>query len=135
MSATGNEIEARHQLVKPIGTIPKSSTRIHGIDNETVASKPDIKTVLPRFLDFIKDRILVGHNIADFDNRVLERDLKPLNRGLSNPYYDTFATARRLYPRESCSLEALANKFKIRYDTMHRAIEDVHGLPTKYLRN
>ena len=124
LSATGNEIEARHQLVKPIGTIPKSSTRIHGIDNETVASKPDIKTVLPRFLDFIKDRILVGHNIADFDNRVLERDLKPLNRGLSNPYYDTFATARRLYPRETCSLEALANKLNIRYDTMHRAIED-----------
>ena len=124
LSATGNEIEVRHQLIKPIGTIPKSSTRIHGIDNETVAGKPDIETVLPRFLDFIKDRILVGHNIADFDNRVLERDLKPLNRGLSNPYYDTFATAQRLYPRETCSLEALANKFNIRYDTVHRAVED-----------
>ena len=124
LSAIGSELGVRHQLVKPTGRIPKSSTCIHGIDNETVANKPDIETVLPRFLDFIKDRILIGHNIADFDNRVLERDLKSLNRGLSNPYYDTFATARRLYPRESCSLEALASKFNIKYDTMHRAIED-----------
>ncbi len=126
LSAIGSELESYHQLVKPTGRIPQSSTRIHGIDNETVANEPDIETVLPQFLSFIQDRILIGHNIADFDNLVLERNLgRYLKQGLSNPYYDTLATAQRLYPRESCNLGALATKFKIEYDIMHRAIEDV----------
>ena len=130
MSAIGSELERYYQLVKPTGRIPKSSTRIHNINNETVANEPDIETVLPQFLSFIQDRILIGHNIAEFDNLVLERDLgRYLKRGLSNPYYDTLTTAQRLYPRESCSLEALATKFKIEHDTMHRAIEDVCGQP------
>ena len=126
LSAIGSELERYYQLVKPTGRIPKSSTRIHNINNETVANEPGIETVLPQFLSFIQDRILIGHNIAEFDNLVLERDLgRYLKRGLSNPYYDTLTTAQRLYPRESCSLEALATKFKIEHDTMHRAIEDV----------
>ena len=126
LSTIGTELERYYQLVKPTGRIPKSSTAIHKIDNETVANEPGIEIVLPQFLSFIQDRILIGHNITDFDNLVLERDLgRYLKRGLSNPYYDTLATAQRLYPRESCSLEALAAKFSIEYDTMHRAIEDV----------
>ncbi len=126
LSAIGSDLESYHQLVKPTGRIPRSSTRIHGIDNETVANEPGIEIVLPQFLSFIQDRILIGHNIAEFDNPVLERDLgRYLKHGLSNPYYDTLTTAQRLYPRESCSLEALSTKFKIEHDTMHRAIEDV----------
>jgi superfamily I DNA/RNA helicase len=126
LSAIGSELERYYQLVKPPHSIPKMSTQIHGIDNETVANEPDIETVLPRFLSFIRDGILIGHNVAEFDNLVLERDLgRYLGRGLSNPYYDTFVTAQRLYPRESCNLEALASKFNIQHDQMHRAIEDV----------
>ena len=56
---------------------------------------------------------------------VLERDLRRLDVGLSNPCYDTLVTAQRLYPRESRNLEALSEKFGIEHDTMHRAIEDV----------
>ena len=82
--------------------------------------------MLPQFLSLIKDRILIGHNIADFDNPVLDHHLKKyLKRGLSNPYYDTLVTARRLYPRESYKLETLADKFEIEHGDMHRAFEDV----------
>ena len=126
LSAVGSKIQSYHQYVKPTGRIPQSSTRIHNINNETVANEPGIETVLPKFLSFIQDRILIGHNIANFDNPVLERDLgRYLKCGLPNPSYDTLATAQRLYPRESCSLEALATKFGIEHGTMHRAHEDV----------
>ena len=102
------------KYVKPPHQIPKSSTQINKINNETVENKPGIETVLPKFLSFIQDRILIGHNIAEFDKLVLDKDLKRCSEpALSNPYYDTLVTARRLYPRESCSLEALANKFNI----------------------
>ena len=126
LSAIGSKVQSYHQYVKPTGRIPQSSTNIHGIDNETVANEPGIEIVLPQFLSFVQDRILIGHNIAEFDNLVLERDLgRYLKHGLSNPYYDTLATARRLYPRESCSLESLATKFNIKHGAMHQAIEDV----------
>ena len=126
LSRIGSELERYHQYVKPPYPIPQSSTRIHGIDNETVKDEPSIESVLPELLGFIQDRILIGHNVFEFDNVVLDRNLKKyLDRTLSNPYYDTLETARRLYPRESCRLEALAEKFNIEHDTMHRAIEDV----------
>ena len=131
LSILGTEVERYHQYVKPSRAIPAASTRVHGIDNETVKDAPSIEAVLPGFLGFIQNRILVGHNVIEFDNVVLERDLRRLDIGLSNPCYDTLVTAQRLYPRESCNLEALSEKFGIEHDTMHRAIEDIqvnHGV-------
>ena len=125
LSIIGTDVEHYHQYVKPSRAIPAASTRIHGIDNETVKDAPSIEVVLPGFLSFIQDRILVGHNVIEFDNMVLERDLRRLDIGLSNPCYDTLVTAQRLYPRESCNLEALSEKFGVKHDKLHRAIEDI----------
>ena len=44
---------------------------------------------------------------------------------LTNPYYDTLVTARRLLPRQRRGIEALAEKFGIKHNTLHRAMEDV----------
>ena len=124
VSAIKDELKDYNQFVKPPHKIPKSSTQINKIDDEKVAAEPVIEKVLSKFLSFIQGRILIGHNIAEFDKPVLDKDLKRcLQQELSNPYYDTLVTARRLYPRESCSLEALANKFNITPPT-HDAFED-----------
>ena len=49
----------------------------------TVKDAPSIEMVLPEFCGFIQDRILIGHNVAEYDNPILERDLKDyLKRGL-----------------------------------------------------
>ena len=126
MSAIENELKDYHQRVKPPGRIPKSATDIHRIDNEMVANELDIETVLPDFLGLIQNRILIGHNIINFDNPVLDRHLRQyLKEGLSNPYYDTLATAECLYPRQRHNLETLADKFEIEHGDMHQAYEDV----------
>ncbi|MBM3234934.1 hypothetical protein FJZ31_01415, partial [Candidatus Poribacteria bacterium] len=126
LDAKGAGIRHYHQLVNPKIPIPKSSTRIHGIDDRTVENKLSIEAVLPDFLNFIGDSILIGHNIDEFDNKVIDREMgKHLGRGLSNPFYDTYLTAQRLYPRENCKLEALADKFGIEHEELHHAIEDV----------
>ncbi|MFQ6039694.1 MAG: UvrD-helicase domain-containing protein, partial [Candidatus Poribacteria bacterium] len=127
LDATGSGVRHYHQFVNPRIPIPKSSTRIHGINDKTVENKPSIEAVLPEFLNFIGDSILIGHNIEEFDNRVIDREMgKHLEgRGLSNPFYDTYSTARRLYPRENCKLEALADKFGVEHEDLHHALEDV----------
>ena len=127
LSPIGDEVERYYRLVRPPGGhIPRSATRIHGIDTETVKPAPGIEMVLPEFLGFIQDRILIGHNVAEYDNPILARDLRRyLKRDLSAPHYDTLATARRLFPRQRCSMGALAEKFEIEHGRLHNALEDV----------
>ncbi|MCG9126142.1 UvrD-helicase domain-containing protein [Candidatus Poribacteria bacterium] len=127
LNGIGEKIDDYHRLVKPPGgDIPPSATKIHGIRKEDVENEPSIETILPEFCNFIGDSILVGHNIAQYDNLILERDMKDiLSRGLSNPYYDTLITARRLLRRQRRGIEALVEKFGIAHNTLHRAMEDV----------
>lgn len=127
LSAIGDEVERYYRLVRPPGGhIPRSATRIHGVDTETVKTSPGIEMVLPEFLGFIQNRILIGHNVAEYDNPILARDLRRyLERDLSAPHYDTLVTARRLFPRQRCSISALAEKFEIEHGRLHSAREDV----------
>ena len=127
LSAIGDEVERYYCLVKPPGGhIPRSATRIHQIDAETVKDSPGIELVLPEFFGFIQNRILIGHNVAEYDNPILERDLRRyLKTELSAPHYDTLVTARRLFPRQRCSMGALAEKFEIEHGRLHGALEDV----------
>ena len=127
LSAIGDEVERYYCLVKPPGGhIPRAATRIHQIDAETVKNAPGIELVLPEFSGFIQGRILIGHNVAEYDNPILARDLRRyLKRDLSAPHYDTLATARRLFPRQRCSIGALAEKFEIEHGRLHGALEDV----------
>ena len=128
LSPIGDEVERYHCLVRPPGGyIPRAATRIHQIDAETVKNAPGIEIVLPEFSGFIQDRILIGHNVSEYDNPILARDLRRcLKIELSAPHYDTLVTARRLFfPRQRCSIGALAEKFEIEYDRLHNALEDV----------
>lgn len=115
-----------YTLIKPKRPIPKSSTDIHGIRNEDVEGQPGIEEVLGPFLDFIEDNILVGHNIVEFDNKIISKYIveyleKP---ELQNGSYDTLYVAKRLYPLENYKLEILADKFGISHGDLHRAEAD-----------
>ena len=127
LNVIGDEVEEFYRLVKPPGGyIPDSVTKVHGISSEDVIDAPSIEMVLPEFCSFIQDRILIGHNVARYDNPILERDLQTyLKRNLLNPHYDTLVTARRLLPRQRRGIEALAEKFGIEHKKLHRAMEDV----------
>ena len=68
------------------GHIPQSATRIHGVDTETVKTSPGIEMVLPEFLGFIQNRILIGHNVAEYDNPILApRPEKVFEKGFIRP--------------------------------------------------
>ena len=127
LNVIGNEVERYYRLIKPPGGyIPRETTRINGIYEKDVEDCPSIEMVLPEFCGFIQDRILIGHNVAQYDNPILERVLqKHLKQGLPNPHYDTLVTARRLFPRQRRGIQALAEKFGIGYDRLHRAMDDV----------
>ena len=120
-----NEVGRFQSLVKPDDGIPDYITALTGITNEMVADAPGIEDVLPRFLEFIGEDIVVGHNVH-FDVNFLydyaeDFELKPF----SNDLVDTLRLSRRLYPElQSHKLSALAAHFGVELDGEHRALAD-----------
>jgi len=114
------------QLVKPDYPIPQSATDVHGIDDDDVKEAPPIAEVLPRFLEFIGDSPLAGHNIDSFDLPLIRRHTgHVLNEIIPNLSIDTLPLSRRLFPGEPHRLESLADKFGIDKGRAHRALDDV----------
>ncbi len=116
-------------LIRPQrGYIPKSATRVHGIRFDDVADAPDVAQVLPDFLDYIGDDTLVGHNIARFDNRFIDRACgEHLGHGFYPLFVDTLRLARRLLPdQRRYSLEHLSQFLGLHQGPIrHRALDDL----------
>lgn len=117
------------------GYIPPAATQVHGIRYEDVATAPPLREVLPRFLDYLGDDTVVGHNIARFDNRFLDRACGLLcNRGFSPHYVDTLRLARRLWPDEPhYDLAALRKRLGLPAVVEHRAGADVQATAEVFL--
>jgi len=53
-------------LINPKCEIDEFITELTGIINEMLFSAPNLETILPKYLEFIGDSIVVGHNV-NFD--------------------------------------------------------------------
>ena len=71
----GKEIETFSTLIKPEYEIDEFITELTGITNEMVMDAPKINEVLPKFMDFIKDSVILGHNV-NFDINFIYDKLK-----------------------------------------------------------
>ncbi len=127
--ARRSSAEPFHSFVRPERDyIPAAATQIHNIRYEDVADAPSLAEVLPAFLDYLGQDTVVGHNIARFDNRFLDRacGLHFDRRGFNPHYIDTLRLARRLWPDEPrLSLGALLDSQGIATRVEHRAASDV----------
>ncbi|MCD6291727.1 MAG: UvrD-helicase domain-containing protein [Anaerolineae bacterium] len=109
------------------GSIPAAATAVHGITWADVEDAEPIEHVLPRFLAYVGEATVVGHNILAFDNRFIDRDAsRLLGRPFRNPALDTLVLAQRLLPGEpSYSLEHLLRRLNLAERVEHRAAADV----------
>lgn len=106
--------------------IPDNVTAITGITNEMVQSAPPLDCVLPGFLDFIGDDVIVGHNIAFDINFLYDAALLLDGRTVSNDYINTVTLARSVYPELSNhKLQTLQKHCGLTNDCAHRALSDV----------
>ena len=122
-------------LVNPGRKIPEKIVEITGITNEMVADKPVISQVLPLFLDFVKDDLIVAHN-AKFDMSFLHYELKEC--GMDRDF-ETFCTllASRKVVKSSANfrLSTLKNHFSLKpMGNMHRALSDAYVTAQLYLK-
>lgn len=109
-------------LVNPTYEISDFITQLTGITNEMLAPAPIISDVLPQFLDFLGDDIMVGHNIHFDINFLYDNSMQHLSKPLSNDFVDTLRIARLLYKENKHNrLCDLAKQFDLSYDNAHRA--------------
>ncbi|MFZ5642155.1 MAG: PolC-type DNA polymerase III [Bacillota bacterium] len=86
-----------HRLVNPMRPIPNLITDLTGISDEMVAVAESFYAVVTDLLDFIGNRIIVGHCI-DFDINFLNYKLKKSNVKIGNYLIDTCILSKVLLP-------------------------------------
>lgn len=135
----GGEVLGEFQtLVRPARGIPPYIQVLTGITTAMVARAPSIEEVLPTFLEFAGDAVLVAHN-ARFDTGFVRHACgRQGRRAPTNPVLDTVHLARQLLPRSEVrnhKLSTLAQHLGARTTPTHRALDDaratvdvLHGL-------
>lgn len=113
-------------FVNPGQAIPPHITVLTGITQSMVLRAPRIDDVLPTLLEFVRDAVIVGHNVRydlGFLGAALERTGRPR---FTNRSVDTCALARRLVRDEvpNCRLSTLAERLRLPNRPTHRALAD-----------
>ncbi|MGH8971090.1 MAG: DEDD exonuclease domain-containing protein, partial [Actinomycetes bacterium] len=125
-------------LVNPGVPIPPFISVLTGISDGMVAAAPRLGAVLPAFLEFARETVLVAHN-APFDIAFLTAGCAENGHDWpGNRVLDTARLARQVVTRDeapNCKLASLARLFRSGTTPDHRALSDaratvdvLHGL-------
>ena len=132
-----------HQYIRPRHLEHTDSTLIHRITPEQLRSMPAMDDVLPEFIRFCGDALIVGHHVT-LDMNFLNRAARDVLHGtLSNPSIDTMRLAMGYKEAQfmggqrlgnlsvSYNLVDLAREFGLPEFKPHDALDD--ALQTAYL--
>jgi len=120
----GEIVDSFSTFVNPKRPIPFEITQLTSITDEMVMDSPDIETILPQFLEFVGDAVLVAHN-AGFDVGFIEQNCRYQDIEPNFVYVDTVALARVLLPTLSkYKLNIVAKALDISLENHHRAVDD-----------
>jgi DNA polymerase III epsilon subunit family exonuclease len=119
------EISRFESLVNPVIPISYSSYLVHGITQKMVQDKPHIEEIMPEFLNFLEDCVIVAHN-SIFDVSFISYNL--VKMGLEFPenlVFDTRVLAKNLISdAPDYKLSTLVNYFNLPSSVFHRAVYD-----------
>ncbi|MBC7087325.1 MAG: PolC-type DNA polymerase III [Tissierellales bacterium] len=117
-------IDKYEQLINPGIPIPSNITSLTGITDEMVKDMPKIEDIMPEFLNFIGDSILVAHN-ASFDVSFIRETCNNMRVELKNAVLDTLELSRALFPNlKSHKLNVIAKFLDVELINHHRAVDD-----------
>jgi DNA polymerase-3 subunit epsilon len=120
---TGREF---HSYIDPCRDIDPEAEKIHGLSRGFLTGKPTFQQVAAELLDFLGAGCdLIAHSIG-FDLSVLTRELgwaglPPVDWATRFKLIDTVDLARKQYPGQAASLDALKTRFNV------PGIRDRHG--------
>ncbi len=112
-------------LINPGCAMPPEATRVNNITDEMLKECPLVEQVLPDFIEFIGESILVAHNVG-FDLKFINAELERSGmHHLKNKVVDTLRLSKSMFPdMPNHKLQTLAYKLGIQALQAHRAQDD-----------
>ena len=129
----GVRTEVFETFVKPACLLPPKITELTGITDDLLKEAPEIAEVLPDFLAFLKEDVLLGHSVL-FDYSFIKKAAVNNRMTFERQGIDTLKIARRFLPElESRSLDFLCGYYAIPHKA-HRALADADAACLLYDR-
>ena len=120
----GKITEKFSTFVNPQIPIPFEIEKLTGITDSMVLDAEDITAVLPKFLEFCSDAVLVAHN-ASFDVNFITKNAERMGIAIEPTVLDTVTLARQLLPNLGrYKLDTVAKALGISLANHHRAVDD-----------
>ncbi|OQX06961.1 MAG: DNA polymerase III subunit epsilon [Thiothrix lacustris] len=133
---TGNNF---HHYLQPDREIEAEAEAVHGISSAFLADKPRFADIMDELLAYLRGAELIIHN-APFDIGFLNNEFRLVNPTHSPvtdfcTVTDTLVMARRMFPGQRASLDALCRRYEINnaHRTLHGALLDSEILADVYL--
>ena len=120
----GKEIDRFQTFVDPERQLERKIVELTGITDEMLQGAPKIQEILPKFLEFVGDRVLVAHN-SDFDTGFIRAECQ--RQGLPYRYTaaDTLILSQNLLQHLSkFKLDIVSNALNLPDFNHHRAGDD-----------
>ncbi len=120
----GQIVDRFSTFVNPEVPIPFEIEKLTSINDSMVIDAETIEVILPKFLTFVGDSILVAHN-ANFDVSFIKENAKRQGLSAEYTYVDTVGIARTLLTGQAkYTLDAVAKTLGISLENHHRAVDD-----------
>ena len=120
----GKEIDRFQTFVDPHQKLQSVTSELTGITDEMLRGAPSIEEVLPKFIEFVGDRVLVAHN-ADFDTGFIQTACKNQNLPYNFTSIDTLALSMVLMTQlKRYKLNLVADALNLPEFNHHRAADD-----------
>ena len=120
----GEILERFSEFINPEVPIPYRITKLTSITDDMVIDAPTREVIIPRFVEFCKDAVLVGHNVG-FDISFINRNCKELGIDVDYTTVDTLWLSRYFFPLQAKhTLDAVAKTLGVVLEHHHRAVDD-----------
>ncbi|MAJ24756.1 MAG: DNA polymerase III subunit epsilon [Rickettsiales bacterium] len=125
------------KYINPQKSMPLEAFKVHGLSDEFLYDKQTFPEIAKEFLEFIDTANLIIHN-AKFDLSFINHELEEINLSSidseKNKIIDTVLVARKIFPGQSVSLDALCKRYKVNTERKkHGALLDAELLTEVFL--
>ena len=120
----GKEVDRFQTFVDPERPLDRKIIDLTGIRDDMLQGAPKIEEVLPKFLEFVGDRVLVAHN-SDFDTGFIRAECDRLGYPYHFTAADTLILSQNLLQQlNKFKLDVVSDALSLPDFTHHRAADD-----------
>lgn len=130
----GEIVDNFSKFVNPKIPIPFRIEKLTGINDSMVMEAEPIEKMLPEFLEFCGDAVMVAHN-AGFDTSFIINNAERLGIKYDPTIMDTVLLAQFVIPNlHNYKLDTLCKHLAVSLENHHRAVDDAQATAYIYLK-